>query len=249
MTYLSVIIPAHNEADRLPRTIREVVLHLMGQDYRSEIIVVENGSSDETTEVAWREISQFAGQIQNVRGRVVHSLPGKGAAIQTGMLQAQGTMLYMCDADLSTPIEFVKRFIPPEFEGDIGIGSRNAPGGHRYNEPLSRKISGRIFNTITRTLLPEISDTQCGFKMFRREAARDLFTRMTITGWAFDVEILFLAKQLGYEVEEVGVPWYYNGDSRVKVIRDSLHMARDIFRIWLANRSGDYEPEKDLIRV
>jgi dolichyl-phosphate beta-glucosyltransferase len=247
MTYLSVIIPAYNEEKRLPKAIKETALYLMMQDYRSEILVVENGSTDRTAEVANYYLDLFTSKGTNLRGRLIRSLKGKGAAVQAGMLCAQGTWLYMADVDFSTPIEFVRRFLPPEFEGEIGIGSREAPGGKRFNEPARRHLTGRIFNSMTSLILPEIKDTQCGFKMFRRDAARDLFKRLTVTGWAFDVEVLYLAAQRGYEIKEIGVPWYYNGDSRVRVIRDSLRMAKDISKIWLQHESGENEPEKDYV--
>lgn len=248
MTFLSVIIPAYNEEQRLPKAIKETALYLMMQDYRSEILVVENGATDKTVEVANYYLTLFTSKTNGlIRGRLIHSSKGKGRAVQAGMLCAQGTWLYMADVDFSTPIEFVRRFLPPEFEGEIGIGSREAPGGKRFNEPIRRKYTGRIFNSMTRLLLPDIKDTQCGFKMFRRDVARDLFKRLTVMGWAFDVEVLYLAAQQGYEVKEIGVPWYYNGDSRVRVIRDSLRMAKDITKIWLQHESGENEPEKDFI--
>ena len=249
MTYLTVIMPAYNEEERLPKAINEVARFLAVQPYNSEILIVENGSEDFTTKVAWAYLNLYSDYFENVRGRVIHSLKGKGAAVRAGMLMGQGTWLYMCDVDLSTPIEFVKRFLPPRFEGEIGIGSRQAPGSARYDEPFRRHLSGRVFNLLTRTLLPGISDTQCGFKMFRRGIARDIFNRVSIPGWAFDVEALYLARRLGYEVEEIGVPWYYNGDSKVNVVRDSLDMARDIFKIWLRWQGGEYELEEDLAHV
>jgi dolichyl-phosphate beta-glucosyltransferase len=248
MTFLSVIIPAYNEEERLPRAIKETALYLMMQDYRSEILVVENGSTDKTFQVANYYLTLFTSKVGNIRGRLIHSLKGKGAAVQAGMQCAQGTWLYMADADFSTPIEYVRKFLPPEFEGEIAIASREAPGSARFDEPYRRRITGRIFNSMTRTLLPDIKDTQCGFKMFRRDVAKDLFNSLSVMGWAFDVEILYLAAQRGYTIKEIGVPWYYNGDSRVKVIRDSLRMAADITRIWL-HHSGENEPEKDYISV
>lgn len=249
MTYLSVIIPAYNEERRLPETIHEVSLYLGNQDYKSEILVVENGSTDKTTEVAWSNLNYATNPLPNVRGRVIHSFKGKGVAVKSGMLMGQGTWLYMCDVDLSTPIEFLKRFLPPNFEGDVGIGSRSVPGASRFNEPVTRKITGRVFNRLTRILIPGVKDTQCGFKIFKRRAALDIFNRVTIPGFAFDVEVLYLALKLGYEVQEIGVPWYYNGDSRVHPIRDSLRMGRDIAKIWGKYQSGVYELEKDLVHI
>jgi len=249
MTYLSVIIPAYNEERRLPETIHEVSLYLGNQDYKSEILVVENGSTDRTTKVAWSNINYATNPLPNVRGRVIHSFKGKGVAVKSGMLLGQGTWLYMCDVDLSTPIEFLKRFLPPNFEGDVGIGSRSVRGSARYDEPITRKITGRVFNRLTNVLVPGVKDTQCGFKIFKRRAAHDIFNRVTIPGFAFDVEVLYLAKKLGYGVQEIGVPWYHNGDSKVSVLSDSLQMVRDIFKIWLRWQGGEYELEEDLVHV
>ena len=248
MTYLSVIIPAYNEEKRLPETIRQISAFLgREKEYRSEILIVENGSTDRTSQVAQSYLNLFTNHRDNVRGRVIHSKKGKGAAIRAGMMIAQGTWLYMADADLSTPIEAVDLMTPPQFTGDIAIGSRSLPGAEYVvkGTPSHRKMTGWIFNQLTRLLVPGISDTQCGFKMFRRDAARQIFSQSVVDGWAFDVEILYLARLYGYEIKEILVAWEYDEDSRINVLGDSLEMAADLLRIWIRGKTGGYEPQKD----
>jgi glycosyltransferase involved in cell wall biosynthesis len=169
---LSIIIPAHNEETRLPRTLEQVFAFLASQEYSAEVIVVENGSSDRTLEVA----QGFASDHANLT--VIHSAArGKGLAVRTGMLAASGDYRFMCDADLSMPIEQVNRFLPPALRDfDVAIGSREVKGARRYNEPAHRHLGGRLINLIIRLLiLPSLQDTQCGFKCFRADVARDLF--------------------------------------------------------------------------
>ena len=168
---------------------------------------------------------------------------GKGAAVKKGMLAASGEFRFMCDADLSMPVSEINRFLPPTLENfDIAIASREAPGAVRYNEPAYRHLVGRIFNSLIRVLaLPELNDTQCGFKCFRAAVAEDLFPRMTITGWSFDVEILYIALKRGYQIVEIPIPWDYNPHSQISVFGDSLQMALDIFKIRMGNRNTKYE--------
>jgi hypothetical protein len=133
------------------------------------------------------------------------------------------------------PVTEIGCFFPPELDDfDISIASREAPGAVRYNEPAYRHIVGRIFNSLIRVLaLPELNDTQCGFKCFRAAVAEELFRDIKITGWSFDVEVLYLAQKRGYRIVEVPIPWYYNPDSHISVVKDSFQMAIDIFKIRL----------------
>jgi hypothetical protein len=146
----------------------------------------------------------------------------------------------MCDADLSMPVTEINRFFPPVLpDVDIAIASREAPGAVRYNEPIYRHVVGRVFNTLIRVLaLPGLNDTQCGFKCFRGQVVEELFNDMTITGWSFDVEILYIAQQRGYLIHEVPIPWYFNPDSHISVAKDSTQMALDIFKIRLRDRQN-----------
>lgn len=247
MTYLSVIIPAYNEAARLPSTIERVSAYLSVQSYQSELIIVENGSTDDTTRVAWKYLMECTMPLDNVRGRIIHSAQGKGAAVQAGMLAGAGTWLFMCDADLSMPIEELDKLLPPYTEAQIVIASREAWGARRINEPEYRHLTGRAFNAVIWLLLPHIQDSQCGFKLFERSVARDLFSCLTVTGWAFDVEMLYLARRAGYIIEEVGVEWWYSSDSRIRLIRDSIAMARDVLKIWLRGQLEGHEAIVDRV--
>jgi glycosyltransferase involved in cell wall biosynthesis len=226
--FLSIIIPAHNEETRLAQTLDELLVFANSQPFSTEILIVENASVDQTLAIA----NEYAGKYKNII--VLHDdRPGKGLAVKTGMLAASGDYRFICDADLSMPAAEISRFLPPALTGvEIGIASREAPGAVRYNEPPLRHLSGRVFNTLVRIIvLHGLQDTQCGFKCFTRKAAETLFPLQTIPGWTFDVEILALAQKLGMSIAEVPIPWYYHGDSKVRVIRDSLKMTRDLFRI------------------
>ena len=238
--FFSIIIPAYNEENRLPSTLEQVVHFLEKQPFTSEIIVVENGSGDQTFEIA----QQFAVGHPNVH--VLRSEQrGKGLAIQHGVQAAVGEYIFLCDADLSMPVEEISKFIPPKLENvDIAIASREARDSVRYNEPYYRHFTGRVFNTLIRLLvLPRLQDTQCGFKCIRAEVARDIFPYQTLTGWAFDVELLYIARHHGYHVAEIPIHWYFNADSKISVFRDSLRMFLDLLRIRRNARRGLYDPK------
>ena len=238
--FLSIIIPAHNEANRLPDTLAQVFGFLQKQTFPSEVIVVENGSSDKTFEIA----QGFAAQHANLRV-IQNDWRGKGLAIQRGIKEAQGEYLFLCDADLSMPIAEISKFIPPQLQKvDIAIASREAPGAVRYHEPYYRHFTGRVFNTLIRLLvLPTLQDTQCGFKCIRADVARDIFRYQTLTGWAFDVEMLFIARHHRYQVVEIPIHWYFNADSKISVLRDSLRMFLDLLVIRRNARRGLYDPK------
>jgi len=238
--FLSIIIPAHNEANRLPDTLEQVFGFLQKQTFTSEVIVVENGSSDMTFEIA----HGFAVQHANLRV-IQNDWRGKGLAIQRGIKEAQGEYLFMCDADLSMPIAEISKFIPPQLKNiDVAIASREAPGAVRYHEPYYRHLTGRVFNTLIRLLvLPTLQDTQCGFKCIRADVARDIFRYQTLTGWAFDVEMLFIARHHRYQVIEIPIHWFFNADSKISVLRDSLRMFLDLLVIRRNARRGLYDPK------
>lgn len=230
---VSIIIPAHNEERRLPHTLNQVFDFLSAQSYSGEVLIVENGSTDRTVEIA-REFSRRHPELQVIQ----ESGRGKGRAVKLGMLSARGEYRFMADADLSMPIEELNHFLPPRLtDFDIAIGSREAPGSRRYNEPYYRHWGGRLINAIIRLLtLPGLQDTQCGFKCFRAEIAEDLFELQTLDGFAFDVEVLYLARRRGYHIVEIPVNWYFNPESKVHLINDTLRMIADIWTI----RHRDY---------
>ena len=237
--FLSIIIPAHNEENRLPGTLEQVFDFLKKQSFSSEVIVVENGSSDRTYEFA----QAFAKQNQDLHV-IQNNQRGKGLATRRGVREATGDYLFFCDADLSMPIEEISKFLPPQLPHvDIAIASREAPGAVRYHEPYYRHLTGRVFNTLIRwLLLPGLQDTQCGFKCIRAEVAHDIFPYQTLTGWAFDVELLYIARRHGYQLVEIPIHWYFNADSKISVLRDSLRMFLDLLLIRRNARRGLYDP-------
>lgn len=235
--FLSILFPAHNEETRLPDALLKADEFIKKQSYPVELIIIENASMDATLSIA----QAFA--VDHAYVTVLHEdLPGKGRAVQKGMLAARGAYRFICDVDLSMPIEEISRFLPPEQENfDIAIASREAKGAVRYGEPFYRHLVGRVFNTMVRLLtLPELDDTQCGFKCFTAKAAESLFPKMTITGWTFDVEILAIARKMKYRLIEIPISWYYHPGSKVRVWKDSLRMAQDLFLIRGNLRKGVY---------
>jgi len=236
--FLSIIIPAYNEESRLPDALLKISQFLELQTYPSEVLVVENGSQDGTLRIA-QEFARTHPTFQAIHapGR------GKGLAVQLGMLQARGEYRFMCDADLSMPITELPRFLPPALEGvDVAIASREAPGAIRYNEPTYRHLGGRVINWMIRFLaLPGFQDTQCGFKCFRAAAAQDIFTRLTLLGWSFDVEALLIARRRGYRIVELPIPWYFNADSKLNLLQDTLRMAIDLLKLRRNASSGCYD--------
>jgi dolichyl-phosphate beta-glucosyltransferase len=236
--FLSIVIPALNEASRLPGTLAKIDEFLRQQPYSAEVIVVENGSTDNTVEVVQRfarehpYVKLFAGEPR-----------GKGRAVRRGMLEACGEYRFICDADLSMPIEEVAKFLPPQLDHyQIAIGSREAKGAHRYGEPWYRHLMGRINNFLIKLITVRgFEDTQCGFKSFSREAAEDLFHVQRMNGIGFDVELLYVARKRGYRIVEVPIHWYYNADSKMRLIQDSLGIIREMFEIRRNWRMGLYE--------
>jgi dolichyl-phosphate beta-glucosyltransferase len=238
--FLSIIIPAHNEESRLPRTLEQVFGFLEGEAYAAEVLVVENASTDRTLEIA----QGYARNHPNLR--VLHADgKGKGLAVRLGMLESSGEFRFMCDADLSMPIDEVNRFLPPALDDfDVAIGSREVKGARRFDEPIHRHWGGRFINLAIRLLmLPGLRDTQCGFKCFRAPVALDLFKRQTMDGWSFDIELLFIAARRGYRLVEVPVDWYYKVESKVSAVRDAMRMLRDMLRIRANARAGAYDAD------
>lgn len=244
---LSVVIPAYNEAQRLPETLSRVQEYLSQQPYRSEIIIADDGSSDETATIA----GAFPG---------VHVLRrphfGKGATVRAGILAARGSYILVSDADLAVPIaDWDKLAVYLQRGYDVVIGSREGMGAQREQEPWLRHLMGRGFNLLVRSLvIPGIRDTQCGFKAFRKDAAQHLFALMQLyrdesrplegpAVTAYDVEILFLAARYGYRIAEIPVEWHYGEGSKVRVIRDAWRNLRDIAQVRLNAWRGLY-PER-----
>lgn len=219
--YLSVIIPAYNEAKRLPLTLADIDNYLTKKaKFSYEIVVVNDGSTDETADI----IKRFIPLVKNLRLINNEENKGKGGVVRQGMLEAKGEIRLFTDADNSTSIdqfeEMIPFFDPPagRKKFSVVIGSRSIKGARlEPAQPIYRQIPGKLGNLIIQALvLPRIWDTQCGFKAFRKEAAEKIFSLSRISGWGFDVEALALAKQLGYEIKEIPVRWVNNEFSHVK---------------------------------
>ncbi|HZC80046.1 MAG TPA: glycosyltransferase, partial [Ktedonobacterales bacterium] len=234
---LTIVIPAYNEALRLPASLRRLRSYVDRRAQPTEVIVVDDGSSDETVDVVQEWMRDWPA-LRLVRGR--HQ--GKGGAIRTGVLEARGEYIALADADFSMPPEEFDRFSADVVGSyDIAIASREGEGAHRFNEPLHRQVMSRVFNALTRSLLvPGIRDTQCGFKCLRREAALDLFAHLTIKGWGFDVELLHIARLRGYRVCEVPITWYFMPGSRIHPVRDTAKMLFGLAAIRLNSWRGRY---------
>jgi dolichyl-phosphate beta-glucosyltransferase len=228
--FLSVVIPAYNEARRLGPTLEAVSAYLAGTPH--EILVVDDGSRDETSAVA--------GRVAGVRVLRLETNRGKGAAVRHGMLEARGEWVLMSDADLSTPIDEYDRLKEHLKAGaDIAIGSRGLRQAEiEVSQPFYRVFMGKTFNLLVQALLlPGIWDTQCGFKLFSRSAARAVFERVGLSGFGFDVEAVYIAKRLGLRVDEVPVRWRNDPDTRVNAWRDSLRTFRELWGIRRTHRN------------
>jgi len=235
--FLSIILPVYNEEIRLPKTLAEIDGFVRGQSFSVEVVVVENGSSDRTLAIAQEHATRLPYLV------VIHEQRrGKGLAVRTGMLAAQGQYRIFCDVDFSMPVSEITRFIPPQLpDSQVAIASREAPGAVRFGEPYYRHLSGRVFNTLVRLLaLPGLQDSQCGFKCFRGDIAEEIFPLQTNTGWTFDVEVLFIARRRGHKIVEVPIPWYYNPESKIRMLRDSWRMVMELVTIRRNGLSGLY---------
>ena len=234
--FLSIVIPAYNEEKRLPPTLLRLYEYLAQQGYSWEILVVSNGCTDKTD----RAVEQAATSIPNL-SLISIGQRGKGIASKVGGLRSRGEIVFLCDADLSMPPENLGRFLQEIEAVDVVVGSREAPGSHRYYEPWFRHVMGRVFNRLVQLLAVRgIQDTQCGFKAFRRRAARELFGRQTLVGFGFDVELLYLARKLGHSVVELPIEWYFDADTRVRPGVDSLAMLSEVAMVRVRDLLGRY---------
>jgi dolichyl-phosphate beta-glucosyltransferase len=228
-----VVIPAYNESCRITRTLDLIYAYFTDHLWQFEIIVVDDGSTDNTKNV-----------LETIQNRLplikYFSYPsanhGKGHAVRKGIEAAAGEIILISDADLSTPIEEIEKLLVYFDQGyDLIIGSRGLKNSDiRVRQPLFRVAMGKMFNRIVRLMiLEDFRDTQCGFKLFSGTCARKLFKQATIDRFAFDVEILFLAKRQGYKIKEVPIIWLNSPESKVHPVKDSLQMLTDIIRLYL----------------
>ena len=244
---LSLVIPAYNEARRIESTVNSAVAYLSAQPYSWELIIVDDGSTDATGDLAAAALAGVPG------GRVV-AIPhaGKAAALRAGLQAATSDLIGFSDADLATPLEYLAELRAAIASGgDIAIGSREGTGARRYDEPWYRHVMGRGFNLIVRALLlPDIHDTQCGFKLFRRNAIHTLLDRSLLYRTpdavrgprvtAFDVELLVVGRTLGYRICQIPVSWRYGQQSKVDPARDTWHNLRDVLQVRLNLWRGRY---------
>ena len=249
MATISVVIPAHNEKSNIGITLTKVTTFLNEFEPDYEILVIDDGSTDATYEIA-----------QGTQGGnekiilIKNSHRGKGFAVRTGVLKSQGKYVLLCDADLAVPIEELKRLLVwvKDNNFDIAIGSREGVGAQRKNEPFIRHLMGRVFNLFVQLIiLPGINDTQCGFKLFKGDVVRKVFERSLLYGdlskelkvpkvTAFDVEILFLARKMGASIKQVPIVWEYGVNSKVSKIRDSFINLTDVLKVRLNDMKGRY---------
>lgn len=245
--FLSVVIPSYNELKNIKRNVLDqVIAYLNKQNYEWEVLLSDDGSTDGTTE----KLHEFA--KQNKRIKVVENIhAGKGPTVQSGMLKANGEWILFTDFDQSTPLSEIEKLLAFQKTHQVIIGSREITGARRDKEPLHRHIMGKGFNILVQTLaIPGIYDTQCGFKLFRRDACQEIFSKLVVYGrskerqdaftGAFDVEALFLARKNGYKIQEVPIVWHHNETDRVSPIKDSLRMLTDIIKVRIADFSGKY---------
>lgn len=232
---VSIIIPAYNEEHRIPSTLKKIVEYCNSHVQQFEIIVVDDGSTDRTSQATKDCFLNESFSVGKVLG--YRKNRGKGAAIQYGVEHAIGDYILFSDADLSTPIEELDRFFDilisnPEI--DIVIGSRAEHSSNILEkQPFYREWMGRVFNVIVRLLLKiEFLDTQCGFKLFSKKAAHKIFPMLSISGFSFDVEVIILAKNLGFLIRQVPITWVNDSRSSVSLLGSSLEMFFDVIRIW-----------------
>ena len=230
--YISVIIPVHNEERRLSWCLEQLVPFLSNTYHSWEIVVVNNGSTDATREI----LEVYTNTFYKVYALHLKTR-GKGLAVTHGMLYARGRYRYMCDVDLSTPVEEIPRFLQAIKDADVVCGSRELDRASTQTTPL-RRFMGRCFHAFVGDLAGGLQDTQCGFKMFRDFAAMDIFENIQTRGMAFDVEVIYLAKLYGLRVAEMPVKWTHNADSRVR-LWDGVLFTNDVLNIpWLHMYDG-----------
>ncbi|MCS7225047.1 MAG: glycosyltransferase family 2 protein [Armatimonadetes bacterium] len=248
--FLSIVIPAYNESRRLPQTLDRILDYLSASPSSAtpmkttEIVIVDDGSSDETASIAL----SYQHRYPYVTVLSYQPNRGKGYAVKTGIMKASGEFILFSDADLSTPIQELEKALPyvQEHGYDIAIASRGLPQSQLLiRQPFYREWMGRVFNLAVQVLaLPGIWDSQCGFKLFRCSVAHRIFPLVRLKGFAFDVEVLFIARRLGFKIKEVPVVWRNDPETKVRTFQDGMRMVVDLLRIRLYHLCGFYK-EKD----
>lgn len=239
--HLSVVVPAYNEEERLPRTLARLAEYYDAQDYDYDVAVVSDGSKDTTAKV----VADFA--AKHPKFSLIEYQPnrGKGFAVRKGMLEARGELVLFCDADLATPQEETEKLLASVEKGfDVAIGSRPLKESNlEKHQPWHREMLGRVFNRCVQWLaIRGIDDTQCGFKVFTRKACQDVFSRCKLDGFSFDFEALMIARDLGYKIDEVPIRWSHQEGSKVVLMRDGPRMLRDLFKLRMRGKKARIKP-------
>ena len=239
---LSFIIPAYNEAERIGRSLEKAIAWFSERDFTWEIIVVDDGSADNTPEI----VETFAGRGVRLLRQI--SNKGKGAAVRRGMLESNGTYRIFSDADFSTPVHETGPALEHLKTHDVAIGSRAVDRSTvKVHQPWYRETMGKIFNLLVQAIaVSGIKDTQCGFKGFRAEVAREVFSRTKIDGFSFDVEALFIARKLGFSIKEFPVEWHNDARSTLNPITDSFNMFRELLKIRSLHRGESFSRNEGL---
>lgn len=245
---VGLVIPAFNEATRIEKTVREVVAYMRSRPYTWRLLVSDDGSTDETAAI----VRGIMGEVPELE-LLSNDHRGKAFAVRAGVLRIDARYVVFTDADLAVPINELDRLLTKlEAGADVVIGSREAPGARRFDEPPYRHLMGRVFSLLYRLLiLPGIEDAQCGFKGFRGDVGHALFSHLLLYGdkapvvrggllTGFDVELLYVARRWGLRIEEVPVDWYYGAGSKVRPTRDVPKMIMDVLRIRWHALAGDY---------
>lgn len=235
---LSIVIPAYKEEKRIHKILDAIEKYQAKKDFAIETVVVNDGSPDKTAEVA----ESYSKKISNLHVIDRKKNLGKGATVREGVMAAKGRYIVFSDADNSTPIEQADKLLPFMSEYEVVIGSRYKNGGKLATpQSLTRRVGSRVLNIIIQILaVPGIRDTQCGFKMFRNDAAREIFKRTTLNNFSFDIEVLAIAKKLGYKIREAGITWYDDPHSTVNPLSDGWRMIKDTWEIRRGIKSEKY---------
>ncbi|MGA9673552.1 MAG: dolichyl-phosphate beta-glucosyltransferase [Terracidiphilus sp.] len=242
----SIVIPAYNESARIPATLERVLSYVHAKGWQVEVIVVNDGSTDDTPAVV-NNFAQTAPEVRLIENPGNH---GKGYSVRHGLLEARGEVVMFTDSDLSAPIEEAELLFAAIAAGaDIAIGSRWLESGRQtHRQPLYRQFFGRCFNAVTRAVMGlRFADTQCGFKAFTRAAAQTVFQLQTIEGWGFDPEILFIALKRGYKIVEVPVSWAHDERTRMSYLKDGMKMLEEIAIIRWNALLGRYDKKVERI--
>lgn len=235
--YLSVVIPTYNESVNIISTLNEIQDYLKSKDFSYEVIVVDDGSTDDTV----KKTQALKGEMKDLT--IIESVPnkGKGFVLRRGMLEAQGDYVMFMDADNSTSINELEKIIPKfRADCDVCIASRRVPGAD-VKVPISRRVLGNFYILLSRIILGlKVSDINCGFKVFEREAAREAFSKQIMDDWSFDAEVLFLLNKRGREIQEIPVKWVHKDTSKVRPIIDGINSFTSLLRIKLNDMKGVY---------